>query len=601
MTLLFLSGVRRGSAFPLREGEISVGRSPDCTLRFDAAERVVSSKHATLVWRGGRLVVRDNGSLNGTFVDGQRVTEAELRPGQVVMFGTDGPSLRVQAPEPPVEATVAQPLPTAVAGAGGGTGLTQLFRIARERTAAASPGGEPSQTAVFKAFVQLAQEKSTRRLKLMLAATAAVALVAIVAVVAWSERRAGQLREELTLVGAELASQGRAREALEQQVAEWQGTAASLTQTIQSSKAEIEKQRRQLEAQRSAVQSDSRFGPTVTERFASGVGLIQVQVGWRHPTHGWLRLRGTPDGTLSFSTSDSDALALLTVSHCTGFLIDTTGWVLTNRHCLDWGYPNASSLEEDALQLKGSGGTVKFVPTIASVRVSFPPGKIFQGDGGSISVSKDHDVGVFRTTTAPAGVPVLPLARGDRQRVAAGEDVVMLAYPGGAEMTARRRGLGSFVDSSLRDQVVKAEEEAVNRFVATAGTAAYMKATPLPKEPEKLRALLSSNAGLRVLRSTIFAIQGEAMFDVLARAGQVHPDVSSRMSISGVRDTSISYHTLSGIGGASGAPVISTGLVVVGVNHAGFAETDRGKQFQQSEAVPIQFALRFLPPSMKAQ
>jgi hypothetical protein len=47
--------------------------------------------------------------------------------------------------------------------------------------------------------------------------------------------------------------------------------------------------------------------------------------------------------------------------------------------------------------------------------------------------------------------------------------------------------------------------------------------------------------------------------------------------------------------------VIGTRLVVVGVNHAGFAETDRGKQFQQSEAVPIEFAIRFLPATVKGQ
>lgn len=600
MTLVFLSGSRQGTAFELREGEVPVGRASDCVLRFDETDTVVSSRHATLVWRGGRLLVRDTASRNGTFVDGRRVTEAELRPGQVVTFGTNGPSLRVRAE--PAPAAPAAPAPTMAAGAGSGTGMTQLFRIARERTAAASPTGDASQTAVFKAFVQLAQERSTRRLKVLVGVTAAAALVAIVAVVAWSERRAGQLREELTLVGTELAAESRARTALEQQLAEWQQSTASLNQTIQSSKAELEKQRRQLEAQRTAVQSDSRFGPTVTERFASGVGLIQVRIGWHHPSQGWLRLRGTPDGTLTFTTNDRDPVALLTVSHCTGFLIDRAGWVLTNRHCLDWGYPNASSLEQDALQLKGSSGTVRFTPAIASVRVSFPPGKIFQGDGASIEVAQDHDVAVFRTTAPPAGVPVLPLARGNQQRVSAGEDVVMLAYPGGAEVTARRRGLGSFVEGSLREQVVKAEEAAVEAFITTAGTASYMKAVgPLPKEPEKLRALLSSNAGLRVLRSTIFSVQGEAMFDALARAGQVHPDVSSRMSVSGVRPSSISYHTLSGIGGASGAPVISAGLVVVGVNHAGFAETDRGKQFQQSEAVPIQFALRFLPGGVKAQ
>ena len=327
-----------------------------------------------------------------------------------------------------------------------------------------------------------------------------------------------------------------------------------------------------------------------------------MRIGWRHPTHGWLRLRGTPDGKLTFSTDERDAVAVLMVSHCTGFLIDPGGWVLTNRHCLDYGYPDKSSIDDDSLELKGASGTAKFLPAIMAVRVSFPPGKMFSADSASLQVSNEHDLGVFRTSAPPAGVPVLPLARGNQQRVIAGEDVVMLAYPGGAEVTAQRRGLGSFVDASLRDQVIKAEEQAVDQFVASSGAAGYLKAVgPLPKEPDKLRALLSSNAGLRVLRTTMFAVQSEAMFDTLARAGQVHPDVSSRMSVSGVRSNSISYHTLSGIGGSSGAPVIGTGLVVVGVNHAGFAETDRGKQFQQSEAVPIEFALRFLPSGVKGQ
>jgi hypothetical protein len=590
MTLVFLSGSRRGTAFAVRDGEMSAGRGLDCALRFDPNDSVVSTHHATLTRRNGSLFIRDNGSRNGTFVDGHRITEAELRPGQIVTFGANGPAMRVESAS------------GASAGATNKTGLTQLFHVAREKSAAASPTGEASQTAIFKAFVHLAQQRSSRRLKLWLAATAAVALAAIFGVVAWNERRAEQLRGELTLVGAELANQSRARAALEQQLADYQKSTSSLTQTIQSDKAEIDRQRRQLEAQRQTVQSDGRFGPTVTERFASGVGLIQVRIGWRHPQHGWLRLRGTPDGKLTFTTTENDSLALLTVSHCTGFLIDRAGWVLTNRHCLDYGYPDKSSLDEDALELKGSGGTAKFAPAIASIRVSFPPGKIFTADGATVSVSNEHDLGVFRTSAAPAGVPVLPLARGDQQKIVAGEDVVMLAYPGGAEVTAQRRGLGSFVDASLREQVIKAEEQAVDQFMATSGAASYLNALgPMPKEPEKIRALLAANPGLRVLRSTMFSVQSEAMLDTLARAGQVQPDVSSRMSVSGVRSNSISYHTLSGIGGSSGAPVIGTRLVVVGVNHAGFAETDRGKQFQQSEAVPIEFAIRFLPATVKGQ
>jgi pSer/pThr/pTyr-binding forkhead associated (FHA) protein len=104
-----------------------------------------------------------------------------------------------------------------------------------------------------------------------------------------------------------------------------------------------------------------------------------------------------------------------------------------------------------------------------------------------------------------------------------------------------------------------------------------------------------SSLPLRVLLRTQNAVSDEAAFDALSRAGQVHPDVSGRMSVSGVLPNAISFPTLSGIGGSSGSPVISTNLVVVGVNHAGFGRSDRGSQFQQSQVVPIDYAWRFLP------
>jgi S1-C subfamily serine protease len=77
--------------------------------------------------------------------------------------------------------------------------------------------------------------------------------------------------------------------------------------------------------------------------------------------------------------------------------------------------------------------------------------------------------------------------------------------------------------------------------------------------------------------------------------GQVQPDIGGSISVSGVRTDSISFHTLGGIGGSSGGPLISSKLQVIGINHAGFSENDRGAQYQQNEAVPVEFALRFLP------
>lgn len=59
------------------------GRDADLTV----AHATVSRHHCLIYELEGALVVRDNGSLNGTVVDGQRVQEALLKPGQSLTIG----------------------------------------------------------------------------------------------------------------------------------------------------------------------------------------------------------------------------------------------------------------------------------------------------------------------------------------------------------------------------------------------------------------------------------------------------------------------------------------------------------------------------------
>jgi pSer/pThr/pTyr-binding forkhead associated (FHA) protein len=47
----------------------------------------VSGRHATVTVEGGRVAIEDEGSLNGTFVNGDRVERAALRPGDQVQIG----------------------------------------------------------------------------------------------------------------------------------------------------------------------------------------------------------------------------------------------------------------------------------------------------------------------------------------------------------------------------------------------------------------------------------------------------------------------------------------------------------------------------------
>jgi hypothetical protein len=64
---------------------IELGRSPSCQIVF--ADDTVSRRHATLLVRDGAWFVRDRESTNGTWVNGRRVCEAEVRPGDELRLG----------------------------------------------------------------------------------------------------------------------------------------------------------------------------------------------------------------------------------------------------------------------------------------------------------------------------------------------------------------------------------------------------------------------------------------------------------------------------------------------------------------------------------
>lgn len=72
---------------PLELGEvwITIGRGDGNT--FQLVEESVSGRHCEVRLLGEELVVRDLLSTNGTFVDGQKISEAKVKPGQVVRIG----------------------------------------------------------------------------------------------------------------------------------------------------------------------------------------------------------------------------------------------------------------------------------------------------------------------------------------------------------------------------------------------------------------------------------------------------------------------------------------------------------------------------------
>jgi two-component system, cell cycle response regulator len=83
--LLRLDGVQAGEVVTLNILPATIGRHPSCRIVVDDAG--VSRQHATLTARDGRLFIEDLGSRNGTFIEGERITSAELTDGCLVQIG----------------------------------------------------------------------------------------------------------------------------------------------------------------------------------------------------------------------------------------------------------------------------------------------------------------------------------------------------------------------------------------------------------------------------------------------------------------------------------------------------------------------------------
>lgn len=71
-----------GDPIPLRKPKLLVGRRPSCDIRLEFPN--VSSQHCELEWINGYWRLRDLRSANGTKVNGERVDEKFVQPGDTI-------------------------------------------------------------------------------------------------------------------------------------------------------------------------------------------------------------------------------------------------------------------------------------------------------------------------------------------------------------------------------------------------------------------------------------------------------------------------------------------------------------------------------------
>jgi pSer/pThr/pTyr-binding forkhead associated (FHA) protein len=83
--LIVRAGAQAGARFPLLENITRLGRHPDSEISLD--DITVSRRHAEIERTPDGYVVSDAGSLNGTYVNQERVDRVVLRHGDELQIG----------------------------------------------------------------------------------------------------------------------------------------------------------------------------------------------------------------------------------------------------------------------------------------------------------------------------------------------------------------------------------------------------------------------------------------------------------------------------------------------------------------------------------
>jgi hypothetical protein len=106
--LVVLTQSMAGRSCDLASERTTIGRVEE--NNFQISEPSVSSRHCEILLRGNDIVVKDLGSTNGTFINGEKITgEGVLKPGQSLRLGNV--ELKLDAPGAPAPASGSAPAP----------------------------------------------------------------------------------------------------------------------------------------------------------------------------------------------------------------------------------------------------------------------------------------------------------------------------------------------------------------------------------------------------------------------------------------------------------------------------------------------------------
>ncbi len=146
VTLIFEAGPESGKSLKITTPRATIGRRKGEILIKDAE---ISGSHAEISVAGDKVLIKDLGSTNGTFVNGKKLPTAELRDGDRLTIGQSKILLKIEglANEAAMRATTRQdgpmggsqrPAPAAI-GKSGGNGNSKPAPVAAKPAPAPIP------------------------------------------------------------------------------------------------------------------------------------------------------------------------------------------------------------------------------------------------------------------------------------------------------------------------------------------------------------------------------------------------------------------------------------------------------------------------------
>jgi len=460
-----------GKRFEAQGTRIRIGRGKECEIRpVEEQDGIVSRVHAELtVGSSGGLALRDVGSKNGTFLNGDRIAEATpVRLGDRITLGPGGPVLVVEGiGTGPVKAAVRPPVaqgmsPNTVMGL-----INNALAQAKEER---KRGGRGS-TAFLKAVAAEVGKDSHRKFRWLTVIITMLVLVLGGGVygVYWLlsrqvehsevERRSAEdsaradaqrLRQELDAARS-AAAPAATVDSLRAQLESAQARTEVLSQALDRAQGALTQQLSQGESKRMESQRDVqrlRDQLNQAQRTAPSSGTIdslrhQLQATELQAASLDARMRAIR-GTdfASIAQQNQGAVGLITVSfgrnfyNGTGFVISPDGYMLTNWHVVtDSGFPQPDTI----WVTMADQSTSRYADVVAS--------------------SQERDIAVIKIRGYQG--PSLPAIDWGGTRSRQGEPAALIGFPAGSGFS--RLG-SSVVRTSMTAGIISRVTENVIQF-----------------------------------------------------------------------------------------------------------------------------------------